>query len=441
MGIFDLFGGKNKAAEAEAAAEKAALEKKEKERAEVIKAHEDLTWPTAPKLNPVNVKDADTSSNEDTVSAERKDEIGPMIYEEDLSPEALKPLTNQELLFLLTAQEVYHKASPLPEFEKNHRKVYNELLNRVRDSKILYVLYDGATGYPFIDHGFGNVYFEKELAEKGAELFSKQFRKLLVREIKVENENDPTGQKRGFFDYLYYIGIENLFVDNGSYRARFKRNEIVAAPGDWNAEANKDNAPVNPGLSFAMLDFLGELRWPVNYEKRAEVLKAKEMRMLSLVRNSQFIVPMQHEGPAEVLEDGKIKFNKDTRIRFLVMKTPDDKQYIPIFTDMIEFSKKPQDQVWNAAVFSYQDILRFAADKDGIRINPHGQQIIIPKDKMMLLEMAGHQADVMNKKKGNGKSVSPVNQSEEAMVQKALDQAMTRLNEKRNEEDFQEPKE
>lgn len=441
MGIFDLFGGKNKAAEQEAANEKAALEKKEQEKQAIIDAHAELTWPTAPKLNPVNVKGTEGADFEDTVSAERKDEIGPMIYEEDLSPDTLKFLSNQELLFLLTAQEVYHKASPLPEFEKNHRKVYNELLNRVRDAKILYVLYDAATGYPFIDHGFGNVYFEKELAERAAQLFAKQFRKLMVREIKVENETDSSAQKRGFFDYLYYIGIENLFVDNGAYRARFKRNEIVAAPGDWNASANNDNAPVNPGLNFAMLDFLGELRWPVNYEKRAEVLKAKEMRMLSLIRNSQFIVPMQHEGPVEVMEDGKMKFNKDTKVRFLVMKTPDDKQFLPIFTDMIEFAKKPQDQVWNAAVFSYQDIIKFAQDKDGIRINPHGQQILIPKNRMMLLEIAGHQADMVNRKKQGPKPVSAANQSEEAMVQRALDQAMTRLNEKRNDEEFEEPQE
>ena len=41
----------------------------------------------------------------------------------------------------------------VPEFEKNHRKVYNELLSRIRDAKDLFVLYDMSTGYPFIDHG------------------------------------------------------------------------------------------------------------------------------------------------------------------------------------------------------------------------------------------------------------------------------------------------
>ena len=59
MGIFDLFGGKNKAAEQEAANEKAALEKKEQEKQAIIDAHAELTWPIAPKLNPVNVKDTE----------------------------------------------------------------------------------------------------------------------------------------------------------------------------------------------------------------------------------------------------------------------------------------------------------------------------------------------------------------------------------------------
>jgi hypothetical protein len=429
MGIFDLFGGKNKAEEEKLQQEKAEQEKKEKELQAVKDAHADMEWPSAPKLNPVNVKDANFDELEDTVSKERKDEIGPMIYEEELSADSLRFLSNQELLFLLTAQEVFNKKSPIPGYEKNHRKVYNELLGRIRDSKVLYALYDATTGYPFIDHGFANVYFEKDIAEKAATLFAKQFRRLLVKEILVENENDPTGQRRGFFDYLYFIGIENLFIENGAYRARFKRNEIVAAPGDWNGADQNSNTPVNPALNFAMLDFLGELRWPVNYEKRNEILRAKEMRMLALIRSANFIIPMQHEGPAEVLEDGKLKFNKDTKIRFLVMKTPDGKQFLPLFTDMIEFGKKPADELWNAAVFSYQDILKFVQDKDGIRINPHGQQIVIPKDRMMVLEAAGRQADAM---KGGKKApgVSPVNQSEEAMVQSALNQAIMKLNEK-----------
>lgn len=438
MGIFDLFGGKKNVEDENAIREKEVASQKEKELQAAKEAHAQLSWPTIPKLNPVNIKDAEVPEMEETVSDERKEEIGAYIYDADLSADVINNLSNQELLFLLTTMEVYNKTAPLPEFEKNHRKVYNELLSRIRDAKDLFVLYDMSTGYPFIDHGFANVYFEEELAEKARKLFESQYRKLIVRKVKVENEEAPTNVRRGFFDYLYYIGIENLIVDNGAYRARFKRNEIVVSPMDWSGE-KKDASPVNPALNFAMLDFLAELRWPVNYEKRPDVLKAKEMRMLSLIRNASFIIPMQHEGPVEVLPDGRMKMGKDTKLKFLIMKTNDEKQFLPIYTDAIEFSKKLTGSEWNAAVFRYQDILRFVQDKDGIRINPNGQGIVMPKDRMMALEIAGQQADIMKGKAGVNASApkSTASMSEDAAVQAALNQAMAKMNEKRETEDFQ----
>lgn len=429
MGLFDLFGGKKAAKQEELEAQNSAVQKKEMEMKSSMDAHAGMEWPGFPRLNPININSDDVSMDE-TVTLERKDEIGKMIYDEDMAAESLKFLSNQEILFLLTALEVFQKKAPLPGFEKNHRKVYNELLSRVRDSETLYVLYDATTGYPFIDHGFANVYFEKEIADKAVELFSKQFRKVVVRDVKVENPDDTAAVKRGFFDYLYYIGIENILVDNGAYRARFKRSEIVAAPGDW-GEDNRDKNPINPGLNFAMLDFMAELRWPVKYDKREEIVRAKEMRMLSLIRSSNFILPMQHEGPVEVLEDGRMKFGKDTKFKFLILNTADGKQFLPIYTDAIEFGKKLRGSEWNAAVFKYQDILKFVNDKDGITINPDGQSVVLPKDRMILLEAAGQQADKMRGTKTPATATGADN-SEDAAVQRALDQAMARMNENKD---------
>ena len=429
MGLFDLFGGKKAAKEEELEAQNSAAQKKEMEMKSSMDAHAGMEWPGFPRLNPININSDDVSMDE-TVTLERKDEIGKMIYDEDMAAESLKFLSNQEILFLLTALEVFQKKAPLPGFEKNHRKVYNELLSRIRDSETLYVLYDATTGYPFIDHGFANVYFEKEIADKAVELFSKQFRKVAVRDVKVENPDDTAAVKRGFFDYLYYIGIENILVDNGAYRARFKRSEIVAAPGDW-GEDNRDKNPINPGLNFAMLDFMAELRWPVKYDKREEIVRAKEMRMLSLIRSSNFILPMQHEGPVEVLEDGRMKFGKDTKFKFLILNTADGKQFLPIYTDAIEFGKKLRGSEWNAAVFKYQDILKFVNDKDGITINPDGQSVVLPKDRMILLEAAGQQADKMRGTKTQSTGTGADN-SEDAAVQRALDQAMARMNENKD---------
>ncbi|WP_026651016.1 SseB family protein [Butyrivibrio proteoclasticus] len=432
MGLFNLFGGK-KSDDNQEALEQEALKSKEKALEELKEAHSELSWPTIQRLNPVNVKDSENEGMEETVDEARKEEIGPHIYDEDIDIEYIQSLNVQEMLFLLTAMEVYNKKAAIPSFEKNHRKVYNELLDRIRNAKTVFVLYDAATGYPFVDHGFANIYFEKELAEKAVALFAKQYRKLAVRECTVENDVIE-GNKKGFFDYLYYIGIENLIVDNGAYRARFKRNEIVAAPGDWGAKL--DQTPTNPALNFAMLDFLAEVRWPVNYEKRPDIVKAKEMRMVSLIRDSKFIVPMQHEGEAEKLENGGVKFGPDTKFKFLVQKTKDEKQFIPVFTDAIEFSKRLHGSGWNAAVFSFKDIINFVKDKDGIRINPDGQGIIIPKDRMIALELAGQQVDAIKGKKP-GSAVPTGVSAEDAAIQKTLSQALARMNEKKDENEFQ----
>ena len=383
MGIFDKFTGKKK--EEELARQEQLKEKaKEEEILELKKKYEELDWPVIHRLNPVSLKDDQNALMEETISSERKDEIGELIYNEELSNETLKFLNGQELLFLLTTYEVFNKKSPLPGYETGHRKVYNEVLSRIRDAEFLFVLYDKNSSFPYIDHGYGNIYFEEDIAEKAAGMFNKQFRNVEVRKCKVSAAQNAGASGLSYFDFLYYIGINNLIIDNGAYRARFKRNEIMPAPGEWSSE--KKTMPVNPALNFAMLDFLEEVRWPVKYEKRDELIKAKEIRLLSTLRASHLIVPVQHEGPAEMLEDGRIKLNKDTKLKFLIMKTKDDKQFLPVYTDTFEFSKLAQNREWNAGVFAYNDILRFISDKDGIRINPDGQGLVLATERLKAFE-------------------------------------------------------
>ena len=429
MGIFSIFGNKKNGEASEQEAEQAQNQKKANAKEEAIKAHEGLEWPVIGRINPINTKDSEGERADETVPSEKKDEIGAMIYEEEIDPEYVKGLSGQELLFLLTALEVFNKKAALPGFEKNHRLIYNEVLSRVRDAEYLFVLYDQTTGYPFIEQGFANVYFEQELAEKAAEIFNKQFRKVAARKCQIEDPNYKGGGKFGFFDYLYYIGIENLLVDNGGYRARFKRNEIVAAPGEWSG-AERRPEPVNSALNFAMIDFLEEVRWPVKYEKRDDILKAKEMRMLSLIRGAQLLVPTQHEGPTEVDENGRIKIGKDTKLKFMVVKTKDDKQFLPVYTDPFEFAKQGVTKDWNAGVFRYQDVIRFIQDREGLVINPLGQSVVLTKDRIMALEVAGKQAEMMRAKNQAGQVAAA---STNDAVSAAVSQAMAEMRKEDNQ--------
>lgn len=385
MGLFDLFGGNKKKEEAAAIeAEQRKEEEAIKSKEDQIAAHEGLEWPHPVPISKVRPSGEEPDVLEDPVSKERKDEIGPLIYEERISLDTLKFLSLPELLFVLTTQEYFNSKSKLKYFSENHRILYNELLNRVRDAEMLYCLYDEATKFPFIENGFAYIYLDKDVAQKVAIAYGKQFRKLVVKDCPARPEGAESTD-RGFFDYLYYLGIERIVIDNGQYRARFSRSEIVAPP---NFTDDKKQAPMNPQLRLAMLDFLSEARWPVKYENRTKVVQTKEARMVALARAGRYIVPIQHEGPAQVMEDGRIKFNKDTKLRFPVMKTNNEKLFLPIFTDGIEFAKKFGREGFEGAVFKFSDILRFVQDKDGIAINPMGENIMLPKDKMMALEAA-----------------------------------------------------
>ncbi len=418
MGILDFLGGnKKKAEEAALLEEQREAEKKEELIAELKEKHKELGWPVPGRLNPIKIEGQEEDTEfVDPLTDERKEEIGDLVYEEDLDPESIKAMSMQELLFLLTVQERYQKEAPIPGYEANHRKVYNEILGRVRDAKMLYVLFDMATGYPFIDHGYINIYSTQEYAEAAVKAFSKQFRKLAVRACKADNAAESASERRTFFDYLYYLGIENFIVDNGYYRAHFRRNEIVAAPGDWGNGGDK--SPKNPVLVFSILDFLGEVRWPVKYEKRNEVLAAKEMRMAQAAQAANYIVPMQHEGPVEVLDDGRFKFTADTKITFPEIKSSDEKHFLPVFTDGIEFTKAFRNSEYKGAVFGFGDILKFVGQKDGIIINPGGQKVMIPRERMLALQMAAQAAGMG--KNGAGKPAKKKLSETEAAVQSAM---------------------
>ena len=63
---------------------------------------------------------------------------------------------------------------------------------------------------------------------------------------------------------------------------------------------------------------------------------------------------------------------KDTKFTFFMVKTADDKIFMPVFTDGFEFGKMKLGHEWNAAVFSFSDIARFIRDKDGVAIGSGG---------------------------------------------------------------------
>ncbi len=385
MGFFDRFSAEKR----REAAEREQAEREAREQQELAEKqrneHASLPWPEIRPLSPVRVRD--DKGNErvpvilsDPVTKERKDEIGPLVFHAKLVVDDIRPLTIQELVFVLTTMEAFQKEAPLQDFEENRRVVYNEIVSRLRDASRIWALIDLTTGYPFLDHGYALIYSEESYARAAADVLAAQYRRINVQSFGGEGEASPLN----FFGFLYYMGAERLLLDNGYYGARIERSQIVAPP---NITGNQSLPPNNPPLNFALCEFLSEIRWPVKYEKRDAILHEREARMWSLIRASQFIVPMQQEGPAEIVGD-KLKLGSETKLRFPMMTGPDGKTYLPIFTDGPEFARKFAHEGWNGAAFQWKDVLSLIRERDGLIVNPTTHKAVLTKERIAQMETA-----------------------------------------------------
>lgn len=399
MGLFDLFGSKKKTAEAEVQqAEERRLEQRRQAVEDLKKEHEGIKWPTPLPMNLLKTGGqaaaAGAAGITDPLTDERKEEVGALIYEQKITPEDAAGLSLQELLFVMTAHIVFHKASPLPDYESNHRVFYNDLLRRIHEASHLYILYDAATGYPLIDSGFALVYLDEEHAKTAAALYARQFRKAVVMDRAGEGyvPEDESKKQIPLFDYLYYLGMENVLIDNGWYKAPVKRSEISAPPTF--AVDPKKIPPAAPALAFAMCDFVGEMRWPVKYDKRDEVVRKKMDRMNALIPGARYVVPVMAGtagAPAEgELADGQSIPRQEVKFPLVEMKTPDGKtakKFLPVFTDLFEYSRNFAQTDFKPAAFPYTSLLAFLAGNDGFVINPKGQSIVVPKERAPQIDL------------------------------------------------------
>ncbi len=393
-----LFGGKKRKQQQEEQAAAELEERKKKEHDEAVeesrKAHQNLPWPKLIPINTLRNKDTGLAvlpEEDDPLTAERKEEVGSLVFEPEITAENVQNLTDTELMFLIDTHEIYNHQSALPNYESNHRVMYNELLARVHKTKQFFVLYDSKTRYPYVDGGFAFIYFDAEHAKKAAELYAKQFRRLVPQARPGENA-DPNEQgirPLALFDYFYYVGVERVIIDNGYYRVGIRREEISAPPTF--AADPRQIPPASPALSYAMTDFLQEIRWGVKYEKREEVLKRKQERMNVLIPTSKYVVPMllkdDDNAPVQVGPDGQEHKARRMEFPMIMLKarkndgTEEDQRFLPVFTDLFEFSKNFPKQEYKPAVFEYSKMLGLVKPLGGFIINPRGQNVIVPEKR------------------------------------------------------------
>lgn len=446
MALFDLFGSKKKAAEAEQKIEEQKQEQHDEAVARQRADHPDLCWPgitpinmfmkrpeTAPAENEAAKVDGTSSAEAGTPQAaspaasgeaspaspqppritdplteEQKENIGALVFEPMLKPDMVKDLNLQETLFLEASFIIANKQHALDNYEQNHQMVRNHFLNMVRSQESIYVLYDARTGYPLLDGGFILMYLDREHADLAAGLYQAQLRSVKVVAVPgmaAETEQVDGKVQMKIFDYLFFLGAENIVIDNGWYKGFLRRSEI-SAPFYINEDPEKI-PPYNPAIAFALMDYVGELRWPVNYGKRRELLQLKFNNVMKLVPKGTYLLPFRtldeeanagdpsaenadapsatplHDGTAattDAAQESAQAEKKNHRVQ-LPMITMKGKKFMPVFTDIFEFSKKFSNSGFRPTRANFQTISRFLGNYDGFIINPQGQAMVVERRK------------------------------------------------------------
>ena len=447
MALFDFLNGNKKKVLAEQKIEEQKQEQHDQAIQRQAEEHKDFTWPDLmplnlfvrkpeekPHLTVVNggenasleteeaenttadeqaapqEKPRATVQIDDPLTKERKDEIGKLIYEPELKPEMLKDLSLQEILFLEVAMVTANRMKALENYEQNHQKIRNQFLNMVRAAEKLYIIYDARTGYPLLDGGYVQMYLDEEHANIAAKLYDDQLRKtrvIAVPGMSAKTELIEGKEQLKIFDFMYFLGFENVIVDNGWYKGFLRRSEI-SAPFYINEDPEKI-PPYNPALSFALIDYVAEVKWPVNYGKRQDILKAKFNRIMQLVPKSNFIVPLRSideaseeapdmsesestAKPADVPENTAAAQQstedadtvaaeaqkKNRRIQLPVVQI-NGKNMLPVYTDIFEYSKEFGKSTFKPIRADFKGINRFIANYNGMVINPQGAGMVIER--------------------------------------------------------------
>lgn len=319
------------------------------------------------------------------MNEERKDEIGRrFLLTPEISQEELGGLEIQELIFLVHAAKRFKAEEAFPDVYLDERiKAFTGVLyEKIKNTETLYLAYDQATGYPYVD-GEDRVWmFSQEAFAANAEDYFRQ--QLLMLEMKPIGGEDVLRT----FGQLHILGLPKVLVDNGKYHIELQRDEIVPPP-DWTGTPEINIPVTNPGLQRAMIRFFQTLHAPTGDPKaRDRELNALEAEMLNEILQAKYLLPMQlkEADPSPTDEQGMKTLKEGTILQFGVLSAEDGSAWLPAFTDWPEFEKVYDKTTWSSNIAAYDDLLAVSGNMDGVVINCHGISVRIDANNRERIE-------------------------------------------------------
>ena len=269
-----------------------------------------------------------------------------------------------------------NEQTEMPDYNEKGQLLYDAVVEKLKMSSSLYILLDKSTGLPYIIEGTVDVYSEEILAKHALHFYENQYHKsLILKEVPKKNSGLPG--RISLFAWLYYLGMEKLLINNGSYQLLMNRSDFLEDP----SEEKGAELPVpvsNPALRFEMADLLGEVRWPVSYPEREEKIAAKKNAVLNELVKSKLLVPVKYNGDLNVGQNS-LSAEQGQGLILPRITNKQKKAFLPLFTDWMEFEKAYKRNDWGCVVFSMADAIR-ATGGDNIVINPLAENLVLDRE-------------------------------------------------------------
>lgn len=181
--------------------------------------------------------------------------------------------------------------------------------------------------------------------------------------IKVEQKS-----MLGMLTSLFLYNINGICIQTGDDIFHYQLTDIVRRK-DFQ-ELPEDKRPIeNPGLQLAMLYFLQEIRIKKEQRDEKHLREMEEEMFVNLARGKYFIP----------FKEGEVEGKKVPQI--LCIKLTDEKFYIPLFTDVMEFQKfRKEDQELKANIIDFKAMktMRIPDQASGFVMNPAGVAAAFP---------------------------------------------------------------
>lgn len=223
------------------------------------------------------------------------------------------------------------------------------LLEKAKKQEQWYFILDPHTGCPYVHDQMTDLFVSPQLLAKTIQEDKLHYQKqMTVKEYGPNNRTATFGMN--IFAYFYYLGLEKIKVFYDDAFGVLKRADFLP-PRDYSG-LDPVKVPVeNPGLRLLLNEFLGAARWEKRYEGKQEYLQQKESEIFKNIKTARFLVPIKPAG-----EDGK-----DIGI---AKAAHGGKNYLPLFTDWLEFSKAYRKEEWKGTVVGIDEALKIAGEDE-----------------------------------------------------------------------------